>query len=131
MGLLEKARAIKGAGEKKEVSLKPEPIPKGLLEKATASKTGKLKKEIPIIEKPKQRIYSAGKIIETDFDLLYKLILQRTKVKVSDIVKMFNIDKKKAEEWMQILDEHDLAKIHYPAMGDPEIRKISENEKTE
>jgi ribosomal protein S25 len=102
MGLLDKAKAIKAPGAEKK---------KGLLDKAQQEKT------LP------QKIYTAGKVIETDFDALYNMILARRRVTISDIAGMFRIDKKMAEDWMQILEDHDLAKIHYPAMGEPEIRK--------
>ncbi len=79
----------------------------------------------------KQKVYAAGKVIETDFDSLYNLVLEKNKVKISEVAKMFKIDKKKAEEWVQILDEHGLVQIHYPPMGEPEIRKLVQNEKVE
>lgn len=115
MGLLDKAKALKQVEGKREAVKKP----------ATEEKKPEKKTEQEI----KQKVYTAGKVIETDFDVLYNLVMGKNKVKISEIAKMFKIDKKKAEEWIQILDEHDLIDIHYPAMGEPEIRKITKNEK--
>ena len=116
MGLLEKAKSLKETEKKEALEKKP----------ATEEKKPEKEKQKPEI---KQQIYSTGKVIETDFDVLYKLVLQKSKMKISEVAKTFKIDKKKAEEWVTILDEHDLIKIHYPAMGEPEIRKIPKNEK--
>jgi hypothetical protein len=70
---------------------------------------------------PTKTAYIASKVIETDFDVLYKLVLSKEKVKLSEIIKLFKISKEKAEQWIQILDERGLVKIHYPAMGEPEV----------
>jgi len=132
MGLLDKAKALKQIEEKKEILKEKEDT----LEKKREAFTKKTTEEKQIEKgKPeketKQKAYTAGKVIETDFDVLYKLVLEKNKVKISEVAKMFKIDKKKAEEWVQILDERDLVRIHYPAMGEPEIRKITKNEKIE
>lgn len=104
----------------------------GLLDKAKALKIEKQELKVQtaekIVEQPKS-VYAAGKVIETDFDVLYKLILNKERVKLSEVTKLFKIKKDKAEQWAQILDERGLVKIHYPAMGEPEIRKIINNEK--
>jgi hypothetical protein len=100
----------------------------GLLNKARAFKTEPQKKEAmpKVSDKQPDTIilktsYAAGKVIETDFDILYKLVLSKEKVKLSEITKLFSISKEKAEQWIQILDERGLVKIHYPAMGEPEV----------
>jgi len=120
MGLLDKAKALKEAEKKKDISS----AKKGNLRDVPSEQ--KSKQELP---EEKKTTYVTGRVIETDFDILYKLVLEKKKVKISEIAAMFKIDKKKAEEWIQILDEHNLARIYYPAMGEPEIRRIDENEK--
>ncbi|MEA2036374.1 MAG: hypothetical protein U9O94_02615, partial [Nanoarchaeota archaeon] len=65
---------------------------------------------------------------ETDIDVLYKIIERSDRIKLSAISGYFGIDKTKAEQWIRILEEHDLAKLHYPTVGEPELRKISKEE---
>ncbi len=59
---------------------------------------------------------------ETDLDKLYKIIQKFKSIKFSEIEKVFNINNEKAEEWAKILEEHNLAQIHYPAFGEPELK---------
>jgi hypothetical protein len=112
MGLLDKAKALKQKESNKKQAVKS----------ATSQKSQEKQPDI-------HKVYSAGAVIETDFDILYNLIQSKGKLKISEVTKMFNIDRKKAEEWVQILEEHSLVKIYYPAMGEPEVRRINLNEK--
>jgi hypothetical protein len=105
MGLLDKAKALK----QKEITQKQDVIPE---EQADIHK-----------------VYNAGTVIETDFDILYNLVQSKGMLKLSEVTRMFNITRKKAEDWVQILEEHNLIKIYYPAMGEPELRRINPNEK--
>jgi len=59
---------------------------------------------------------------ETDIDKLYRIIKKFNAIKISEIVAVFKISKEKAEEWGKILEEHDLLKVHYPTIGEPELR---------
>ena len=61
---------------------------------------------------------------QTDIDVLYALIKEYKKRKISEIAKIFGVSKEKAEEWANILEESQLAKLHYPAMGEPELISI-------
>lgn len=128
MGLLDKAKALQEVESKRTIL---EEKKKTLEHKKDVLKTDIVEKKTvqESQEEIKQRSYAAGAVIETDFDVLYRLVLDKNKVKISEIAKLFKIDKKKAEEWVQILDEHNLVRIYYPAMGEPEIRKITEHEK--
>lgn len=91
------------------------------------------------IRKPKEEISEGEKVAvvkklpsrprielgryETDLDVLYRLIEQRGAIKLPAISKYFGIDRKKAEEWATILQDHNLAEIRYPAIGEPELIK--------
>lgn len=87
----------------------------------------KRESKVPLIrELSKNLKIDIGKY-ETDIDALYKIIEKTGRIKLSAISDYFGIDKKKAEEWATILNEHGLAEIHYPAIGEPELRrKITE-----
>lgn len=62
---------------------------------------------------------------ETYFDALYKIVEKKGRVKLSVVAKYFGVDRKKVEEWASILEEHNLLKMHYPAVGEPELIKIN------
>ena len=61
--------------------------------------------------------------IETDLDKLVNFVNQVEAIKLSTVTKLFNISLKKAEEWAKILDSHNIARLHYPGIGEPELRK--------
>ncbi|MBI2140376.1 hypothetical protein HYU14_05610 [Candidatus Woesearchaeota archaeon] len=67
---------------------------------------------------------------QTDLDAVYALLESYGKIKISAIAKFFQIDHKMAEEWAAILQDHDLAEIHYPAFGGPELRKWNKEKPT-
>jgi len=58
---------------------------------------------------------------ETDLDKLCRILDEYKKIKISEIMQTFNINQKRAEEWSKILKEHDMAEIHYPAIGEAEL----------
>ncbi len=78
-------------------------------------------------ESPKPRKIELGRY-ETHLDALYEMVEKRGKVKLSVIAQYFGVDRKKIEEWAAILEEHDLLKLHYPAIGEPELIKIDTKE---
>lgn len=61
--------------------------------------------------------------IETDLDKLVNFVNQVEAIKLSTVTKLFNISLKKAEEWAKILDSHNIVRLHYPGIGEPELRK--------
>lgn len=65
----------------------------------------------------------SGKVTETDFDRLINFVNQVGTIKVSNVARIFNISLKQAEEWGRILEEHNLLQLHYPPIGEPELRK--------
>ena len=58
---------------------------------------------------------------KTDIDLLYELLLTKKSIPFPAITKYFQVDKKIAMEWCQILEEGNLGTIRYPTVGDPRI----------
>ena len=57
----------------------------------------------------------------TDLDILYKILKDRKKLKVSVIASTFKITREQALEWGRILENYNLASIEYPAFSQPEI----------
>ncbi|MEM4703374.1 MAG: peptidylprolyl isomerase [Candidatus Pacearchaeota archaeon] len=60
---------------------------------------------------------------ETQLDLLYELLEKYKTLKLTYITQTFGIDKEEAIEWCNILVEHGLAELKYPAFGDPILIK--------
>ncbi len=77
---------------------------------------------------PKALKIEMGKY-DTDLDVLHKIIEKSGRIKLSAISRYFGVNQKKAEEWATILQEHKLAEIHYPPVGEPELKKIREPKK--
>jgi hypothetical protein len=63
---------------------------------------------------------------KTDLDILYDVLKEKKKIKVSTAAKAFNVDKKIINEWCDILEEGNLATMNYPKMSEPEITLIEE-----
>jgi hypothetical protein len=59
--------------------------------------------------------------LETEVDQLYELVKKNGMVKIKAVAKRFNVKREQIEEWGRILEEHDLAILHYPPFGDPVI----------
>jgi len=92
----------------------------------------KLKKEKSLKKKEEVKLkgfrIEKGKY-ETDFDILYKLVQKKGSIKLSDIEKYFKINKKLAEEWCLIMENHGLLEFYYPPFGEPELRRKDETGK--
>jgi hydroxymethylpyrimidine pyrophosphatase-like HAD family hydrolase len=68
---------------------------------------------------------------ETEIDVLYKMVHNKEKVSVEEVIKKFKISKELAEEWAKILEDHQLVSMHYPPFGSPALVKYKEEEKKE
>ncbi|MFH1307520.1 MAG: hypothetical protein ABIH72_01580 [archaeon] len=88
------------------------------------TKTEKIQISYSSLEKRKGK---AG----TDIDLLYSLLKDGKKLRVSVVAEIFNIDRERALEWMRILEDHNLALINYPAFSEPEVELYEEKEEKE
>ncbi len=67
---------------------------------------------------------------QTDLDKLYAVLTERGKLTITEIAMIFGISKEQAEEWGKILKEQELATLHYPTVGEPEViwRKLKSTE---
>jgi len=69
---------------------------------------------------------------ETDIDILYKILQQKKVLRLEAASKLFNVNKDTVMEWFKILEDGDLAEIHYPTVGSPKIiliEKVKNEEK--
>lgn len=65
----------------------------------------------------------ASVLHETEFDKLYNIIQKKNKISLQEVMNLFNINKKTAEQWASILKKAELIDIAYPPFGDVELRK--------
>lgn len=63
------------------------------------------------------------KSIETPLDRLLELVMKNDKINFSQAAKIFHVKDKQIEEWAQILEDHGLVEIHYPAIGKPVLKR--------
>ena len=84
-----------------------------------------------VIEKKDETIarkIADGEKIETSIDELFEIVQAHGRVKINDaIAKRLNTTKAQIEEWAMILEEHNLLELHYPTIGEPEIRIIKKS----
>lgn len=78
-------------------------------------------------ELEKINLKEISKSSETDLDVLYKLLKEKNKVRISTITKVFKIDRALAMEWGKTLEEGGLAVIDYPRFSGP-VLKLQKNE---
>ncbi len=76
-----------------------------------------------IDEAPQRRLETKPEQYETDIDLLYRILLDKNNIKLSEIMNDFGVSEKHALEWAKILEAHRLAKLKYPTFGEPELVK--------
>jgi len=66
---------------------------------------------------------------ETDFDIFYKLLKEKKKLRIGLIATSFKITKEQALDWGKILESNDLVSIEYPAFSEPEVKIIEKEVK--
>jgi hypothetical protein len=75
-------------------------------------------------EKAKTETLFEEKMVETTIDKLFNLLDKKDKLKINEsLARELGVSKERLEEWAVILEEHNLASIKYPAIGEPEITK--------
>ena len=82
------------------------------------TKLGKKKEVSKTSEIIKKYKGEAGK---TDLDILLKVLNERKSLRLSTIAKTFKIEEKIAHEWMNLLEENNLATIQESKLGEPEL----------
>lgn len=66
---------------------------------------------------------------KTDLDLLYEALQDKKIISLSNIEKLFKVDRKTVMSWCTTLESSDLARIQYPRIGEPDL--ILEEKKDE
>ncbi|RLI92736.1 MAG: hypothetical protein DRO95_01555 [Candidatus Altiarchaeales archaeon] len=70
-----------------------------------------------------------GEKIQTPIDRFFSLVKKYKRIRIDDnLAKKLGVSKTQIEEWAMILEEHKLVELHYPAIGEPEIRIVEGNE---
>lgn len=86
----------------------------------------KLRKKNVIIDKVSvSNIMGTKKWYETDVDKLVQYVNINNYVKLSSVASGFKVSKEKAEMWGKMLEEHNLIKLHYPALGEVEFLNVN------
>lgn len=69
------------------------------------------------------------KKVETSIDELHQLVQKYGKLRIDDkLTHRLGVNRSQIENWALLLEEHGLLELHYPAIGEPEIRKVKEKE---
>ncbi len=58
---------------------------------------------------------------KTDLDVLYEVLKNKKHLRVSTIMKIFNVSEEIAMNWAKTLESASLASLHYPRIGEPEL----------
>jgi hypothetical protein len=59
--------------------------------------------------------------IKTDLDKLYSIIQKQKRLRLSSVVKLFDVNKETAMNWAMTLESGNLIRIEYPRFGEPEL----------
>lgn len=60
----------------------------------------------------------------TDLDDLYEFLQKEKSVSLSKIQKVFGVSKETVDIWSKTLESGNLVEIHYPHIGEPELRVV-------
>ncbi len=82
--------------------------------------------KIPEIKKKKIPTIVKEALYKTDIDLLLDLVEKNEQISISEASKKLQVNKKVIEKWARILEENNLLKITYPAIGEPILEKWEE-----
>jgi len=63
-------------------------------------------------------------ILETDIDKVLKIIGEKGSIRIDELAKNLNVSEEKIEEWIEILEEHNLVTLEYPPFGKPFVKII-------
>ena len=63
--------------------------------------------------------------VETNIDKLYDIIKQKSSVSVEEASKIFWVPTQRIEQWADILENHDLIRVHYPKFGKPLLTDLA------
>ncbi|MCX6814214.1 MAG: hypothetical protein NTY20_00970, partial [Candidatus Aenigmarchaeota archaeon] len=74
-----------------------------------------------------------GKIpyLETSIDKFYHLVKERKRINFYDAAKEYGVNRDQIASWARILEDHKLAKVHYPVFGSPVVLIETEKPKKE
>jgi len=115
---------------KNEKAAKPGPKQPAIKKTGTVEKPKKEKAKKPAGKAKTMPYVSRGKaskdegdFLETPIDELYQLIEKRNKINVKEASKIFKVPEDRIEEWGEILEEHGMIDMVYPAIGRPLLRK--------
>lgn len=73
----------------------------------------------------KRKVKAQRGTIKTSIDKLFELVRKYNKLKISDgLARRLNVSRAQIEEWCIILEDHNLVELHYPTIGEPEIRLV-------
>jgi hypothetical protein len=75
--------------------------------------------ETPQEEEPK--VVDGIPYLETNIDKLYNLVSEKKSVSFEEAAEKFDVDKAQIASWAKILEDHKLARLHYPVYGTPVI----------
>ncbi len=81
----------------------------------------KHKKEVHEDMKDNIKIQKYKEKTKTDLDILYDVLKEKKHLKLSTITKIFNVSKEVALNWAKTLEAANLAALHYPRVGEPEL----------
>jgi hypothetical protein len=87
-----------------------------------AGKTAKEKSDVVAKEDtPRMKITGDLPHLETNIDRLYEMVKKNKSMSFLEAAGEFNVDKEQIASWSKILEDHKLAKVHYPIFGSPII----------
>ncbi len=125
-------KSQKGKPDRDATKTKPKEIEEKKTNKpkpaATHTEAGSDKKGI--VRKIKDKVKKAlvpkysSEYLETDADLLYKMVIGKGSLKVSDASKKLKVPEQKVVEWGEIMEDHGLCKTHYPPIGSPVLLSL-------
>jgi hypothetical protein len=97
---------------------------RGIIDREIAERIAKLWKEGEKVEEGEEE--ESKEKIKTSIDKLYDLVKKHHVLKINEsLARRLGVMKTQLESWAVILEEHDLVELHYPTIGEPEIREKS------
>lgn len=117
-GLGRKSKAGKKESEKKEAREKLREKEEKELQRDLSLIDDKILKEIPY------RLSGDTKTLKTGIDSLYSLVKDSKNISSVKAASKLGVSEEMVSEWADIMEEHDMLRIHYPVFGKPSLRSM-------
>ncbi len=117
-GLGRKKKAGKKESEKKKIQKELREEEEKELQRDLSLIDDRILKEIPY------KLSGDTRALKTGIDSLYSLVKESKNISTAKAARKLGVSEEMVSEWSDIMEEHEMLRIHYPVFGKPALRSM-------